>query len=115
MTGGRRSLLPTQQILYSHAAEESAAWALVLFSFLLWRTRLITIPRKQVRQLRNNYPTTLLQQSEAQSGACNARGVIYTAGVAAGLMLHQFCRWLRGQPIDCDLSLNLLASELTVA
>jgi hypothetical protein len=27
-------------------------------------------------------------------------------------MLHQFTRWLRGQPIDADLSLNLLASEL---
>jgi hypothetical protein len=30
-------------------------------------------------------------------------------------MLHQFTRWLRNQPIDTDLSLNLLASEMTVA
>lgn len=64
---------------------------------------------------RSHYPTTLFQQSEAQAGFCTARGVIYTAGIAAGLMLHQFCRWLRQQPIDCDLSLNLLASELVAA
>ena len=66
-------------------------------------------------QGRDHYPTTLFQQVEAQAGACTARGVIYTAGIAAGLMLHQFCRWLREQPIDCDLSLNLLASELVVS
>jgi hypothetical protein len=30
-------------------------------------------------------------------------------------MLHQFCRWHREQPIDCDLSFNLLASELVAA
>ena len=30
--------------------------------------------------------------------------------VAAGLMLHQFTRWLRGLPTDFDLSLNLLAT-----
>jgi sulfur carrier protein ThiS adenylyltransferase len=65
-------------------------------------------------QGRSHYATTLFQQAEAQTGSCTARGVIYTAGIAAGLMLHQFCRWLRKQPIDCDLSLNLLASELTV-
>ena len=29
-------------------------------------------------------------------------------------MLHQFARWLRGQAIDRDTSLNLLASELVV-
>ena len=34
--------------------------------------------------------------------------------LAAGMMLHQFARWLRGQAIDRDVSLNLLASELIV-
>ena len=64
---------------------------------------------------RDHYGTTLFQQSEAQVGTCTARGVIYTACIAAGLMTHQFTRWLRGLPIDQDLSVNLLASELTVA
>jgi molybdopterin-synthase adenylyltransferase len=64
---------------------------------------------------RQHYPTTLFQQSEAQQGQCTARSTIYTASIAAGLMLHQFTRWLRGIPIEADLSLNLLASELVTA
>lgn len=61
-----------------------------------------------------HYPTTLFEQSEVQAGSCTARSTIYTANIAAGLMLHQFARWLRGQAVDADLSLNLLASELAV-
>ena len=66
------------------------------------------------QQGREHYPTTLFQQAEAQTGACTSRGVIYTASIAAGLMLHQFTRWLRAMPVDADLSLNLLASELVI-
>jgi sulfur carrier protein ThiS adenylyltransferase len=64
---------------------------------------------------RAHYPTTLFQQAEAQAGACTARGVIYTASIAAGLMVHQFTRWLRKVPLDPDISFNLFASELVVA
>lgn len=64
---------------------------------------------------REYYLTTLFPQAEAQAGRCTARGTIYTAGIAAGLMLHQFTRWLRGLPLEHDLSLNLLASELGTA
>lgn len=61
---------------------------------------------------REHYPTTLFEQSEAQTGSCTTRGTIYTANIAAGMMLHQFSRWLRGLAIDADDTLNLLASEL---
>lgn len=44
---------------------------------------------------RDYYPTTLFAQSEAQTGRCTSRGTIYTANIAAGLMVHQFTRWLR--------------------
>lgn len=63
---------------------------------------------------REAYASTLFAQAEAEPGRCTARSTLYTANIAAGLMLHQFARWLRGQVIDADLSLNLLASELTV-
>jgi sulfur carrier protein ThiS adenylyltransferase len=63
---------------------------------------------------RDHYPSTLFRQTEAQPGRCTARSTIYAANVTAGLMLHQFARWLRSQPVDPDMSLNLLASELTV-
>jgi len=65
-------------------------------------------------QGREYYPTTLFAQSEAMPGRCTARSTIYSASIAAGLMTHQFTRWLRGIPVDCDVSLNLLASELAV-
>ncbi|MDP6557806.1 MAG: ThiF family adenylyltransferase [Pirellulaceae bacterium] len=61
----------------------------------------------------SHYATTLFSQSDAQTGRCTSRSTIYTACVAAGLMLHQFTRWLRDVPTDPDLTLNLLASELT--
>ena len=63
---------------------------------------------------RRHYPTTLFRQSEAQAGRCTAHGAIYTANIAAGLMTHQFTRWLREIPVDSDLTLNLLAAELVV-
>jgi sulfur carrier protein ThiS adenylyltransferase len=63
---------------------------------------------------RGHYPTTLFAASEAQAGRCTARSTFYTANIAAGMMVHQFARWVRDQPVDIDLSLNLLASELVV-
>ena len=63
---------------------------------------------------RNHYASTLFSQADAQVGACTSKSTIYTASIAAGLMVHQLTRWLRGLPLDHDLSLNLLASELCV-
>lgn len=63
----------------------------------------------------DRYTETLFPQSEAQTGSCTSRSTIYGAGVAAGLMIHQFSRWLRGLQTDFDITLNLLASEMSVA
>src|SRR4029077_19560822 len=63
---------------------------------------------------RLHYPTTLFAASEAEQGRCTARSTIYTATIAAGLMVPQFVRWLRRQPIDADTTLNLLAGEMLV-
>jgi sulfur carrier protein ThiS adenylyltransferase len=61
-----------------------------------------------------HYASTLFPQAEAQAGSCTSRSTIYCASIAAGLMLQQFTRWLRGIPVDPEIALNLLASELTV-
>ena len=66
-------------------------------------------------EMRDDYESTLFDQSEAHTGACTAQSTIYTANIAAGLILHQFSRFLRRLPVDSDLSLNLLASELVLA
>ncbi len=63
---------------------------------------------------RQHYESTLFPATEAEPGRCTARSTIYAANVCAGLMLHQFTRWLRGLPLDRDLALNLLANELVL-
>jgi hypothetical protein len=60
---------------------------------------------------REHYASTLFRQSEAQAGRCTSRSTIYASAIVAGLMVHQFTRWLRGLPIDVDTTMDLLASE----
>ncbi len=60
-----------------------------------------------------HYSNTLFRQEEAFVGTCTARSTVFTANIAAGLMIHQFARHLRGLPTNADLVLNLLASEIT--
>jgi sulfur carrier protein ThiS adenylyltransferase len=64
---------------------------------------------------RRHYPTTLFRTEEAFVGACTAKTTIYCANIAAGLMVSQFTKYLRQLPIEPDIQLNLLASELSVA
>lgn len=71
--------------------------------------RVLTISKETTRE---HYRGTLFPQAEAQVGACTAQSTIYIANIAAGLMLHQFTRWLRGIETDVDLTVNLLSSEL---
>ena len=66
-------------------------------------------------QSRRHYPTTLFRADEAFVGACTAKTTIYCANIAAGLMLAQFTKYLRQLPVDPDIQLNLLASELSIA
>jgi sulfur carrier protein ThiS adenylyltransferase len=64
---------------------------------------------------RKHYPTTLFRADEAFVGPCTAKTTIYCANIAAGLMLGQFTKYLRQLPVDADIQLNLLASELSVS
>ncbi len=63
---------------------------------------------------REHYPRTLFSPGRAYHGACTAKTTIYCANTAAGLMLAQFAKWLRGLPVEADLNVNLLAGEMTV-
>lgn len=60
------------------------------------------------------YLQTCFAPEQAFAGACTAKSTIYTANIAAGLLVTQFTRWLRRLPIDHDVQLNLLSMELTV-
>ena len=63
---------------------------------------------------REHYGSTLFPEAEAHVGACTSKTTIFAASIAAGLMISQFSRWLRGLPTDRDVVLNLLASEWAV-
>ncbi|MSQ96784.1 MAG: ThiF family adenylyltransferase [Gemmataceae bacterium] len=63
----------------------------------------------------DHYPRTLFAAEQAYVGPCTARSTIYTSSIAAGFMVHQFAKWLRGLPVGPDLTLNLLAGELTAS
>ena len=63
----------------------------------------------------HDYAATLFDPAQAQVGSCTSQSTVYVASLASSLMVHQFTRWLRGIPIDPDLSVNLLASELVVS
>jgi len=62
-----------------------------------------------------HYASTLFAADQAYAGSCTAKSTVYTASIAAGLMLSQFTKWLRGLPVDRDVTLNLLAAELSVS
>lgn len=59
-----------------------------------------------------HYPTTLFAASEAYAGECTAKSTIFTANIAAGMMVGQFSRWLRRLPVTKEQVFNLLAQEL---
>jgi sulfur carrier protein ThiS adenylyltransferase len=63
---------------------------------------------------REYYPQTLFAASEAHTGPCTAKSTIYCANIAAGFMLAQFTKYLRLIPVDTDIQVNLLASEINV-
>lgn len=60
------------------------------------------------------YESTLHPESETIQGTCTSEGVIYTAGIAAGMMAHQYTRWLRGYPVLRETMLHLPAGEMKI-
>lgn len=62
----------------------------------------------------DGYRRSLFAPEQAHQGACTSRSTLYTASIAAGLAVGQFARWLRQLPVEADLMLNLLSSEMTV-
>jgi len=73
--------------------------------------RVLTVSDSQSKEY---YPTTLFGSAEAFIGSCTAKTTIYCANIAAGFMLAQFTKYLRQLPIEQDIQVNLLASELNV-
>ena len=58
------------------------------------------------------YETQLFPGNEAYQGSCTAKSTIYCSNVAAGIMVSQFAKWLRGCQVDHNINFNLLTNEL---
>jgi molybdopterin-synthase adenylyltransferase len=101
-------------------AAREAIWRCAGKSCLVWADgrmlgetlRVLSASKEEERR---HYGTTLFPAAEAEQGRCTARSTIYVANLCAALTVHQFTRWLRGLPLDRELALNLLASEMIVA
>lgn len=72
------------------------------------RTFAITAPRFD-----EFYLSTIFPEAESEGSGCTIPSTIYTANLAAGLLMHQFSRFLRGIIVEPELYLNLPAYELT--
>jgi molybdopterin/thiamine biosynthesis adenylyltransferase len=58
------------------------------------------------------YKKTLFGSEEAYQESCTAKATVYCANIAAGMMVAQFVKWLRGFPSTPDFELNILSLEL---
>ncbi len=103
--------IETRRRIFDHARDHS-----VLFIDGRMNAEVMRVMAATPRQpdTLTHYPTTLFTEAETYQGACTTRSTIYTASIAAGLMLHQFTRYLRGMAVDADVQLNLLAMEMGV-
>ena len=114
--------LPDDQSLVVFACVDSIGTRRLLWEALRHEAALFVDGRMSAEVIRvlaasppldSSYATTLFDAERAYAGACTARSTIYTASITAGLMVGQFTKWLRGLPVDSDLTLNLLSAELT--
>jgi sulfur carrier protein ThiS adenylyltransferase len=61
-----------------------------------------------------DYGTTLFESTEAFAGSCTAKSTIYCANIAAGMMVSQYTKVLRGFNTENDLCVNLLGNVLEI-
>ena len=68
--------------------------------------RLISVTDDEQRA---HYPDTLFSSGEAMQASCTTRMTVFSANIAAGLLMEQYSKWLRELPLDRDTLVNLLA------
>ena len=62
-----------------------------------------------------NDPKNMYSDEDAIEGSCTSKTTLYSAYIIAGKMVQQYTRWLRGLPIDYDVTENLLTNEIIVS
>jgi len=92
-----------------------------IFRQIMSRTNLFVDGRMSAEYLRvlvahdeqsvKHYETTLFSAGEAYQGPCTSKSTIYCSNIAAGLMVAQFAKWLRGCQLDNEVDFNILTNE----
>jgi len=57
------------------------------------------------------YKDNFFTDEEAFEGRCTARSTIFCANLAAGVMVSTFTKWLRGIPMDKDVTWNIMGNN----
>ena len=74
-----------------------------------WLMRILAVGKQEDHEA---YEKSFFEQTEAEEGACTARGTIFTATIAAGLMVNQLAKWTRKFNVDKDTIVNLLENSM---
>lgn len=60
-----------------------------------------------------HYEKQLFDNDQAHPGRCSTKSTIYCSNVAAGLMVGQYAKWLRGVPVEEDVMFNLIGMAVS--
>lgn len=73
--------------------------------------RILTV--EPIDRFTAHYRATLHTDQEAIQESCTAKSTCYCANIAAGFMIGQFTKWLRGMPLETpELIINILSGEM---
>lgn len=61
-----------------------------------------------------NYSNTFFGSAEAFGGGCTTKSTIYSASLAAALMVGEISKFIRGVSQNIDMTMDILSSDLVV-
>lgn len=91
---------------------ESVSGTCELFADARMSAEVIRIITASDEDSHKYYGKTLFAAEEAYQDSCTAKSTIYCSNIAAGLLLEQLSKFLRGMPMDKDIQYNLLSMEM---
>lgn len=100
-------------------AARKMIWQTVSKKVRLWAdarmsTEIIRIITATDPQSHQAYEETLFTDEEAYEGSCTAKSTIFCSNVAAGMLVEQLSKYLRGMTLDNDFILNMLGNDIEI-
>ena len=118
----RRALIASPSVVFcciDSISGRASIWEMVKGQVVLWVDGRMAAEVCQVWVARGDnseslqaYKDSLFPQGEAFNAPCTAKATVYCANIAAGLMVGEYTKWLRGVVVDTSVSMNILAMEM---